>query len=161
MTRPSWIWRETAEVLGVVGIIAGIIFLGFELRQNNELLEAEARYNHMQARSGVMGQLHQNAGLAAIIAKGRENQPLTSAEQTQLEYFYFDMFVAWEWEFREGEEGSLEVPVWAYRESFRNFPDTQIPASPGQAEAWEKYKVFFSVAFVEFIDQEVLGYERE
>ncbi len=157
MAKPSWIWKDTAEVIGVLGIIAGIVFLGFELRQNNELLEAEARYNHMQARSGVMSQLHQNAGLATIVAKAREHQPLTSAEQTQLDYFYFDMFVAWEWEYREGEEGSLEVPIWAYRESFRNLPGTEIPISPGQAEAWEKHRPAFSADFVEFMDQEVLA----
>ena len=34
---------RTIGILANLGVIAGIIFLGVELRQNNELMEAEAR----------------------------------------------------------------------------------------------------------------------
>ena len=34
---------ETIQVIASVGVIAGIVFLGVELQQNNELLAAQAR----------------------------------------------------------------------------------------------------------------------
>jgi len=37
---------QTISVLANVGVIAGIVFLGYELRQNNSLLASQARSNH-------------------------------------------------------------------------------------------------------------------
>jgi hypothetical protein len=34
---------ESLNLLANLGVIAGIVFLGVELRQNNELMEMEAR----------------------------------------------------------------------------------------------------------------------
>ena len=34
-----------------IGVIAGILFLGFELQQNNDLMESQARFNDLQIRS--------------------------------------------------------------------------------------------------------------
>ena len=34
---------QTISILANVGVIAGIVFLGFELRQNNALMAADAR----------------------------------------------------------------------------------------------------------------------
>ena len=42
MAKPSWIWKETAEVIGVLGIIASIVFLGYEMRQNTIAVRSEA-----------------------------------------------------------------------------------------------------------------------
>ena len=35
---------QTITILANIGVIAGIVFLGLEIRQNNELMAAEARY---------------------------------------------------------------------------------------------------------------------
>ncbi|MFT5502025.1 MAG: hypothetical protein ACI88G_002166 [Woeseiaceae bacterium] len=140
---------QVLEITAGIGVIAGIGLLAFELHQNNELLEAEVWYNHLQARSDVVGQLHQNSGLAAIFSEASEGKPLTSTEQMQLDSFYSDMFVAWEWEFQEGQIGSLVVPVWAYRQSWNEYPLL--------SEAWGQARPYYSSAFQEFMSQEVIG----
>jgi len=35
---------ELTQTLANIGVIAGILFLAFELRQNNELLEQQSRF---------------------------------------------------------------------------------------------------------------------
>ena len=42
---------QTITILANLGVIAGIVFLAFELRQNNSLLETQIRSNFMGARS--------------------------------------------------------------------------------------------------------------
>ena len=44
---------ETVSILANIGVIAGIIFLVLEIRQNNSLLTAQARYSLRQYRSDV------------------------------------------------------------------------------------------------------------
>ncbi|HEY5622263.1 MAG TPA: hypothetical protein VIV14_00785 [Gammaproteobacteria bacterium] len=34
MAIAKWVWKETAEVLGIIGVIASMIFVGLEIRQN-------------------------------------------------------------------------------------------------------------------------------
>jgi len=113
----KWVWKETAEVLGVVGIIAGIVFLGFELRQNNQLLVEEARYNNLSER-----------------IRGNELQ-LTNPELNKLLNFPPDdpseeelalratlirkTLLLWQWEYQLAESG-----VYSWASSDSALPDT-------------------------------------
>ena len=36
MADNNWTWKESAEVLGVLGVIASMIFVGIEIRQNTD-----------------------------------------------------------------------------------------------------------------------------
>ena len=40
MAKPSWVWKETAEVIGVLGVIASLIFVAFEIRQNTNAVRS-------------------------------------------------------------------------------------------------------------------------
>ena len=40
--KPSWIWKETAEVLGVLGVIGSLIFVALEIRQNTNAVRSAA-----------------------------------------------------------------------------------------------------------------------
>ena len=53
MAVKKWVWKEAAEVIGVLGIIAGIVFLGSELRQNNELMAEQQRFNRLSIAIGT------------------------------------------------------------------------------------------------------------
>jgi hypothetical protein len=33
----NWVWKEIAEVLGVIGVIASLVLVAFEIRQNTRL----------------------------------------------------------------------------------------------------------------------------
>ncbi len=42
---------QTITILANVGVVAGIVFLAVELRQNNEFMAADARFNLLSAVS--------------------------------------------------------------------------------------------------------------
>ena len=160
MAVKRWIWKETAEVLGVIGVIAGIIFLIAELRQNNELLQSQTLFNHTQVRLAVGSPLHDNQRLAEIISKKNEGKTLTSVEERMLFDWYNANFVAWEWEFREFQRGMLdEIPVEAFRTSLTGDFVSGGKINPGQLEYWAFAKVFYSDNFVEWMDETVIGGE--
>ena len=68
------------QTLANVGVIAGIVFLAFELRQNNELMEAEARFNRLTVSREAYNILSTNGELAEIIVKANNNESLTEVE---------------------------------------------------------------------------------
>ena len=158
MAIASWVWKETAEVLGVLGIIAGIVFLGFELRQNNDLLEADVRFNHKEARAGWHRNLATNPQLAEILAKAQDGESPTSAEEVQLVNLYMYVFTEWEWEVQEATlRERLDVPLEGYRSAFRKVPGTNFYAYPGIRETWDASKTQFAPDFVEFMEQDVVN----
>ncbi len=72
---------QTITILANVGVIAGIIFLAVELRQNNELMEAAARDAQNVRLQEFVQQVYLVPGLAEIISKTRNGEPLTEVEE--------------------------------------------------------------------------------
>ena len=60
---------QSIGILANVGVIAGIVFLGLELRQHNELMEAEASMATHQGGQEFAMSLAQNPALTSVLAK--------------------------------------------------------------------------------------------
>jgi hypothetical protein len=75
---------QTITILANIGVIAGIIFLAIELRQNNELMRAEARDAQNERIQDYVQQVYMVPGLAEIILKARNGEPLTEVEELKL-----------------------------------------------------------------------------
>jgi hypothetical protein len=138
------------------GVIAGILFLGYEIRQNNESLDAESRLNHAMLRVDFSTLLAVDSGLPAIIVKAQANQELDDLEAYRLQRFYMRMFIAWQWEWGEHELGRIEAPISAWRAAMRSDSDSTLMLYPGVRETWEASKSTFKPDFVQFIDEEVI-----
>ncbi len=78
---------QTITILANVGVIAGIVFLGMELRQNNELMAADARFNLLSARTESFTIQAVESDLAAILIKDRNREPLTEVEDFRIQAY--------------------------------------------------------------------------
>ena len=135
------------SLLANFAVVAGIIFLGVELRQNNEALEAQSRYNHKESRTGYGIYIATNQQFSEVFAKARSGEALTVAEEIQYAHFADYVFATWEWEFHESLHGRLELPIRGYRETFKE---------PKIGEYWKATKHQFSKEFGDFIEREVI-----
>ena len=79
-----------------IGVLAGIVFLGVELSQNNELMESQARFNRLEvARSAPQGILdHTSADWGAAVFKAESD--LTTDEANAVRMFRYSTFLGWE-----------------------------------------------------------------
>ena len=75
---------QTISILANVGVIAGIVFLGIELRQNNELMAAQARQASFENNRQFAEYLFENPDLAEILAKVEAGEETSPAEDIQL-----------------------------------------------------------------------------
>ena len=150
MALPKWVWKETAEVLGVVGIIAGIIFLGFELRQNNELMEAEARFNRLSAVTDTWRFIADQGDLAEIWGRFDNNEAISIVEQRRIQAQIMSVFVLLEWTFREMDEDSTDL---------NQVRIVQLRTFAGSAlwnQTWEERKTSFDPEFVQWMQSNVV-----
>jgi hypothetical protein len=137
-------WLTLAANLGV---IAGILFVAVEIQQNNELLEAEARYNHKETRVNGLSVFRSNPDLARIYIKRENGDTLTPEEQVQLDSLWDVVFVSWEWEFLESKFGRIDLPIEGWRGNM---------LAPGVRERWEERKNIFNEEFMNFMESNII-----
>ena len=143
---------QTITILANVGVIAGIVFLAVELRQNNELLAAEARANQFfQARMPTIEQLNTNPELTQILYKIENRETVSPEELYQFRWFARGLFIRWQWQFGEYEQGFIDkerLPLSSWRSWFRQYPEI--------LNEWEA-AAGLTPEFEQFIEEEVIG----
>ncbi len=155
MAIANWVWKETAEVLGVVGIIAGIGFLGFELSQNNDLLAAQARYNLIVQRADMNDTFAEPRNLE-VLHKYGSGAELTPVERSALANLMAKVVEMWEWQFHEYKAGMLEIeqlPIANWRRQYHGEDSTPNPVR----DYWESLREVVSADFVEFMEENVVN----
>jgi hypothetical protein len=109
MREVSWVWKETAEIIGVLGVIGSLIFVAFEIRQNNELLAAEARANRHVNRSENANTLFlENPHLVELVIKSNNGQQLTDIEQFTIERIFNQMLLNFQFVYVEYQQGQFD-----------------------------------------------------
>ena len=129
-----------------VGVVAGIVFLAFEVHQNNEFLEAQTTYNHMLARTAHADMILTNADIPSIIVKLKSGEALTEEEQYSYRYYVDHTFTSWEWDFNESLSGRLSLPVEALKAKLTN--------EPALIKDWYQRRSYYPTqGFAEFMDE--------
>ena len=90
MNRNLSNWASIAEIVSAIGIVASLIFVGFEIRQNNRILEVDAYQARMQDISNAQAQLALSGDLAEIFVKYRNGgvSSLTESEYFRMRRWY-------------------------------------------------------------------------
>ena len=151
----SWIWKEIAEVIGVLGIIAGIVFLGFELRQNNDFLAAQARYNLRVQRLGALEAVDSAHVMEALLKYGSGDNA-TPAEIAISRTLAVRLIGLWDWQYDEYRAGMLErqqLPVGAWRLWYHGQGQYPVPVE----EMWQIRKEIVNPDFVQFMEENVVN----
>jgi len=145
---------QMISIVANLGVIAGIAFLGIELRQNNELLEAESRTSRSERAIGLL-LLASNRDLAAVLAKLNDGGKLDSTEQVQLRSYVISVFRGFEANFDEIQLGNLDEAsvLRAQRSVVRNEGG---PAAPiPWYDYWVSYKGRSTPEFVHWMESRV------
>ena len=141
---------RVTELFANLGVIAGIVFLGFELRQNNELLQAQARRDQVDARTATALLELTNPRINQIRYKSEFGEPLTHEEQYQLFNYASFTFINWEWQYEEYRAGVFEL---------RHLPTQNwiavVNSNPQWQSVWQATKGPRSPEFIQFMEENV------
>ncbi len=146
---------QTVSILANVGVIAGIIFLGIELQQNNDLMEAEARFNRLSVTTESYTIEATEPELAAILVKERNGDALTEIEDFRIQAFWMRVLKVLEW-------GHFEQPdsrTWIAGQR-RNYARSSSYRRAWQGESGGPLasgKDVFDPRFVQFMEENVVN----
>ncbi|PCI77450.1 MAG: hypothetical protein COB20_08045 [SAR86 cluster bacterium] len=130
------------------GVIAGVVFLAYELQQNNELLVQESRYSMLQNQKDWTQFINGSEEVSNLLyVKG--NQDLSDIEKDRRFGILLGNIFTWQWEWEQSKTemlGGTELPVEAFRALWRNF-DLE--------RDWPELRLTLRSDFVTFMENEV------
>lgn len=144
---------QRISILTNLGVIGGVVLLGYELHQNNTLLEAEAR----QARVGRALEAYNfygNPEVGPAIAKIQDGEELTSAEELHLQVYALSLFRTWEANYQEVQLGTLDED--AVLSTQRALMQAGVGYPLPWRKYWEAYKFRSSPEFAEWAEQNLI-----
>lgn len=145
---------QAATILANLGVIAGILFLGLELRQNNSLLTAQARYSLRQLRADTADAISSLDVLEAT-HKYAAGEEVTPAERSSALMTALKIIELWEWQYGEYAEGALrrdELPIGAWQVWYYSEGEIPVPIQ----EVWEARRDVLNPGFVQFYEENVI-----
>ncbi len=144
---------QTIQIVANLGVIAGIVFLAFELRQNNALLTAQSSHALLSTKFEYRARIIDNTnGFAEILQKRRSGAQLSPVERSRLNIFAHDLLDIFRWQFRELQAGRLPDDYIDLR-TWHDLWDL----TPELRDLFEEDKSRLDPEFVSFMDEIVIN----
>ena len=148
---------QTVQIVANVGVIAGLIFLAVEIKQNNDLLESEATLVLRDNRIENSRRLLESPEFSNFLAKLASGEQLTTSEKLQETALYQSYLIHWQWEYNEFRNDRLnedQLPTGAWSRIVHG--NGELP-TPGLLLFWDSWsKRLPDSDFVEFMEDNVV-----
>jgi len=140
---------KSIQILANVGVIAGILFLAVEIRQNNELLATQARYERADVRRSANLRYIENPELIRVTVAAQNGAPLTEEDSYLLERAYRLTLDDYNFVYEEYRRGLLDERSLPGGGTFRR--------SPGMEALWNQQKESYDPEFAQWVEETLLG----
>jgi hypothetical protein len=142
-------WRNRIETLGIVGVIASLIFVGLEIRQNTTATKAAAIQEMTASNLVHMDGIAGNSQLVDVLSRGTADiESLTDAERSQFLLTINAGLMNTHGLFRQWELGVLPDEDWAHWKA-RICDEMQMPVI---RLVWAELKSVYVPTFVDAIE---------
>ncbi len=142
-------WASLAEVIGAAGVIASLVYLAMQIRQNTSMVAANTFQAISSTSSNLVMGLTQTPELADSMLKAF-NRP---DELTDRERFFVDVYLRaltrnFENYYYQNQQGFLDDELWAgYSAALMELLNHEFGRS-----YWSRNKHVFGVTYARFVD---------
>ena len=143
---------QIVTLIANIGVIGGILLLAFELRHNNDLMEAEARLNRTSMAVDSWRFTAEIGEVTELRELEKSGGELSSADTRRIDATVMAIFLVVEWTFTELPRDSSELnqALEVQRYNFAN--------SPEYGRVWESRKKSFDPVFVQWMEDNVVSH---
>ena len=142
-------WAQIAEIVGGIAIVASLVFVGLEVRENTQVVILTSDRAVDQQNVALNISVIENHDVAEILARGEtDRRSLDEVDRIRFDNYTFSRFGAYENVVGNLDEGfidSEEEAVWI--EHFRYRFD-----KPGYRDFWLQYRHGYFPRFRAWID---------
>ena len=143
---------QILQILANIGVIAGIVFLAFEVRQYDHQLKGQSRFNYYNNRAEVYSSIGLNPEPSGLAIKNLKQEPITAAESLRLRTMVLSGLTLWEYEYGEHQLGRITEAEFGIELKKRTFHAGFLPYK----EVWESYQHITPKAFQQFMLEKII-----
>jgi hypothetical protein len=155
MNQVKWSWKDVVEIVGVIGVIASLIFVAFQIRQNTRAIESSTIESILSHSYDAVVLTVENADLRAAQVAAC-NGALTGDQREQLIAYYRALLRLQLNRFFQVQLGILDEET-ALALGGRATPYRR----PIFAELWQETKDDYSADFQDFVRRGILPMVEE
>ncbi len=138
-----------SELVGAAGVIASLIYVGVQVRQNTRSMRAATYDSLVRSNGEWLAPLIQDAALAdnfeMAVASWYE---VEEAQRSRVMYLLTQLFRHWENAFFQQQQGTLAPSLWlTWQEIILSYFH-----QPGIQEWWQLRRTVYSTEFREFLE---------
>jgi hypothetical protein len=102
------------QLLGMTGVLGGLVFVGLEMRQSQQIALAAQQQARTEIFTGIVNSVNESSevSLYQILVKARDNEPLTASEKKITENYALQTIWVFENDFIQYQAGLIDENVW-------------------------------------------------
>ncbi len=107
-------WKGGAELVGIVAIVASLVFVGIQLKQSQDIAASQIYQERTNASVAAAIAIAQNKDIISAMVKGASNdfESITSAEKTATVIAISGYAMLWDNAYYQYEQGYLSSDGW-------------------------------------------------
>ena len=146
--------QAISEALGLVVVIASLIFVGLQVRQNSEEVRSSSYHGVTDSFNSWNLALSQNTELSKVWLKGQSSfDELTEDELVKFEFLLRAVFRIWDTVYYQSRHGTGDHTLWECERKNVEF----LLSSPGGRAWWTAHHYGFSAGFSEYVESNILA----
>ena len=146
---------QTINIFANIGVIAGILFLGYEIHQNSEALRLQARLDRENVvRQGVRDRI-ENPEVIRATARAMSGEELSLEEELILSDLNRGALFDWWFAYQQVQDGVLDAEALPLGNWRRYFHDIH----PRMPESWAEFQLGIpqEVEFIQWFEENVVN----
>ena len=149
---------ETTQLLGGIGVIASMIYVGIQIRNNSRAVRAATNLQISHTQTSSLYNMASNADLAELVVRGGGDfAALKGLDRARFRFHAMFVLTFNQNIFFQHKIGTLTGSDWdSFSGDLVSYFDM-----PGARQAWPTYRKRFSTEFQEHVNQIVEQIERE
>lgn len=148
-------WKDSAEIVGAIGVMATLIFVAFEIRQNTDAVRSATMHALSEQSRNSVALFIENGDLRDAFHAINEGH-LTEDQTMVLRAFYGNAMRIMENRFVQVRIGVFEEEdIWRFGARSRVYDN------PYFETYWADRKTHYSADFREFVEREILPQSLE
>ena len=102
------------QLLGMLSVLAGLVFVGLEMRQSQQIALAAQQQARTEIFTGIVNSVNESSevSLYQILVKARDNEPLTASEKKITENYALQTIWVFENDFIQYQAGLIDENIW-------------------------------------------------
>ena len=103
------------QLLGMLGVLGGLVFVGLEMSQSRQIALAAQQQARTEIFTGIVNSVNESSdvSLYQILMKVTDNAPLTASEKKIAENYALQTVWVFENDFIQYQAGLIDENVWA------------------------------------------------